>query len=263
MYKFQDLRRVRGPSKDSRPIEAVNFDGHWLDDELSCFDTLSAEGRSSFKRSISTQELASDGSMYMSSRLPEKELKINFFWHTKSIDEYNQKLQQLKRILYKPQCKVRFLDEQNFFYVGTVTELELEKVTLRSKGTITIMCNQPFKFSDAKTIESLNSDITISDKDLIYPVKPKKITIIPNKDGSDVEIINKTTGKKLMATISYSNGKEIVFDFDSLDFKVDKVSHLMDIDLSSNFDDFYIEDGDKITTNVSGSCKIEYEVKQL
>lgn len=263
MYKFQDLRRVRGPSKDSRPIEAVNFDGHWLDDELSCFDTLSAEGRSSFKRSINTQELASDGSMYMSSRLPEKELKINFFWHTKSIDEYNQKLQQLKRILYKPQCKVRFLDEQNFFYVGTVTELELEKVTLRSKGTITIMCNQPFKFSDAKTIESLNSDITISDKDLIYPVKPKKITIIPNTDGSNVEITNKTTGKKLMANIGYSKGKKIEVDFLDLDFLVDHVSHLVDIDLASNFDDFLIENGDQIEVNVNGSKTLEYEVKQL
>lgn len=263
MYKFQDLRRVRGPSKDSRPIEAVNFDGHWLDDEFSCFDTLSAEGRSSFKRSISTQELASDGSMYMSSRLPEKELKINFFWHTKSIDEYNQKLQQLKRILYKPQCKVRFLDEQNFFYVGTVTELELEKVTLRSKGTITIMCNQPFKFSDAKTIESLNSDITISDKDLIYPVKPKKITIIPNTDGSNVEITNKTTGKKLMANIGYSKGKKIEVDFLDLDFLVDHVSHLVDIDLASNFDDFLIENGDQIEVNVNGSKTLEYEVKQL
>ena len=263
MYKFQDLRRVRGPSKDSRPVEAVELDGHWLDDEISCFQTLNVEGRSSFKRSINSQELASDGSMYLSSRLPQKELKINFYWKTKDIKEYNQKLQQLKKIIYKPQVQIRFLDEQNFFYVGTATELELEKVTLSTKGTITITCNQPFKYSDVKTIESFDSKITVSDKELIYPVKPKKITIIPNKDGSDVEIINKTTEKKLMATISYSNGKEIVFDFDSLDFKVDKVSHLMALDLSSNFDDFYIENGDEITINVSGSCKIEYEVKQL
>lgn len=263
MYKFQDLRRVRGPSKGSRPIEAINFDGHWLDDEFSCFDTLSAEGRSSFKRSINSQELSSDGSMYLSSRIPAKELKVNFFWHTKSIDEYNQKLKQLKRILYKPQVKIRFLDEQNFFYVGTVTDLELEKVTLRSKGTITIMCNQPFKFSDAKTIESLNSDITISDKDLIYPVKPKRITIIPNTDGSNIEIANKTTGKKLMANIGYSKGKKIEVDFLDLDFLVDHVSHLIDIDLASNFDDFLIENGDQIEVNVNGSKTLEYEVKQL
>ena len=263
MYKFQDLRRVRGPSKGSRPIEAINFDGHWLDDEFSCFDTLSAEGRSSFKRSINSQELSSDGSMYLSSRIPAKELKVNFFWHTKSIDEYNQKLKQLKRILYKPQVKIRFLDEQNFFYVGTVTDLELEKVTLRSKGTITIMCNQPFKFSDAKTIESLNSDITISDKDLIYPVKPKKITIIPSEDGSDIEIVNKKTGKKLMANIGYSKGKKIEVDFLDLDFLVDHVSHLIDIDLASNFDDFLIENGDQIEVNVNGSKTLEYEVKQL
>lgn len=263
MYKFQDLRRVRGPSRDSRPLEAVNIDGHWLDDELSCFETLNADGRSNFKRSINAQELTGDGSLYLSSRIPSKELKINFYWKTKSIDDYNQKLQHIKRILYKPQVKIRFLDEMNFYYVGSVTEFTLEKVTLTTKGSITFMCSDPFKYSDAKTIESFDNEITISDPELIYPTKPKKITIIPNKDGSGVEVTNKNTGKKLMANLSFSNGKLITFDFDKLDFQVDRVSHLMDLDLASNFDDFLIKDGDIISINVSGSHKIEYEVKQL
>lgn len=263
MYKFRDLRRVRGPSRDSRPDEAICLDGHWLDDEIQSFETLSVEGRSNYKRSINAQEVSGDGSIFLSSRIPAKQLKVNFYWKTNSIKNYNADLKRLKSILYKPQIKIRFLDEQKFYYVGTVEELSFDKVTLTSKGTITINCSNPFKFSDSKEIESLKNEFTISDADLIYPTKPKRITIIPNTDGSNVEITNKTTGKKLMANIGYSKGKKIEVDFLDLDFLVDHVSHLIDIDLASNFDDFLIENGDQIEVNVNGSKTLEYEVKQL
>ena len=66
-----------------------------------------------------------------------------------------------------------------------------------------------------------------------------------------------------MATLSFPSGKNIVFDFDNLDFSVDNVSHLIDLDLASNFDDFLIKDGDQIKINVAGTHQLEYEVKQL
>ena len=263
MYKFRDLRKVRGPSEGTRPIEAICFNGHWLDDEIQSFETLSVEGRNDFKRSINAQESSEDGSMYLSSRIPAKQLKVNFYWKTQNIEAYNDGLKKLKFILYQPEVKINFLDEKEFYYIGTVEDFALEEPTLTAKGTITINCSNPYKFSDIKEIESFNNQFTVNDKDLIYPNKPKKITIIPSADGSNVEIDNLTTGKKLMATLAFSKNKKIVFDFDNLDFSIDNVSHLINLDLASNFDDFLIENGDQITVNVNGSKTLEYEVKQL
>lgn len=263
MYKFRDLRKIRAPSMGSRPIDAVCINGHWLDDEINCFRTLNVEGRESFKRSINAQEMVGDGSLYLSSRIPSKTLKVNFYWHTNTIEEYNRDVKKLKVILYQQQIKIRFLDEQDYFYIGTVEELSFEENGLTTKGSLTINCSDPFKYSDEKQIDTYNGQFTINDKDLIYEVKPKRLIIIPNSDGSSIEISNNTTGKKLMANVSYSSQKEIVFNFDSLDFLVDKISHLMDLDLASNFDDFLIKNGDEIQTNVSGEHQIEYEVKQL
>ena len=263
MYKFRDLRKIRAPSMGSRPIDAVCINGHWLDDEINCFKTLNVEGRESFKRSINAQEMVGDGNLYLSSRIPSKTLKVNFYWHTNTIEEYNRDVKKLKVILYQQQIKIRFLDEQDYFYIGTVEELNFEENGLTTKGSLTINCSDPFKYSDEKQIDTYNNQFTISDADLIYPTKPKRITIIPNTDGSNVEITNKTTGKKLMANIGYSKGKKIEVDFLDLDFLVDHVSHLIDIDLASNFDDFLIENGDQIEVNVNGSKTLEYEVKQL
>lgn len=263
MYKFRDLRRMRGPSEGTRPIEAICFNGHWLDDEIQSFETLNVEGRNDFKRTINAQELNEDGSMYLSSRIPAKQLKVNFYWKTQNIEAYNDGLKKLKFILYQPEVKINFLDEKEFYYIGTIEDFALEEPTLTAKGTITINCSNPYKFSDIKEIESFNNQFTVNDKDLIYPNKPKKITIIPNVDGSNVEIDNLTTGKKLMATLAFSKNKKIVFDFDNLDFSVDYVSHLINLDLASNFDDFLIKNGDQITVNINGSKTLEYEVKQL
>ena len=263
MYKFRDLRKVRGPSEGTRPTEAICFNGHWLDDEIKAFETLNVEGRNDFKRSINAQELSEDGSLYLSSRIPAKQLKINFYWNTQDVGAYNAELKKLKFILYQPEVKIRFLDEKEFYYIGTVEDFALETPALTTKGTIEISCSNPYKFSDIKEIESFDNQFTVNDKDLIYPNKPKKLTIIPNADGSNIEVDNLTTGKKLMATLSFPSGKNIVFDFDNLDFSVDNVSHLIDLDLASNFDDFLIKDGDQIKTNVAGTHQLEYEVKQL
>ncbi len=263
MYKFRDMRRVRAPSEGTRPIEAICFNGHWLDDEIGAFETLNVEGRNDFKRVINAQELSKDGSMYLSSRVPAKQLKVNFYWNTDKIEAYNAGMKKLKFILYQPEVEVKFLDEAGFHYIGTVEELALEEPTLITKGSITIACSNPYKFSDGKEIESFDSQFTINDKDLTYSNKPKKITIIPNADGANVEVDNLTTGKKLMATLSFTKGQKIVFDFDELDFSVDHVSHLIDLDLASNFDDFLIKDGDQIKTSVAGTCQLEYEAKQL
>lgn len=263
MYDFRDLRRVRAPAMSSRPVDAVCIDNHWLDDEISSFHTLSVEGRESFKRVVNAQETSEDGSLYLSSRIPSKTLKVNFYWISDSIKEYNRDIKKLKSMVYQPQLKIRFLDEQNYYYVGTVEELEFEISALNSKGSLTINCSDPFKYSDVKNVESLSNDFIVDDSDLIYSVKPKKITIVPNTNGSNIEVNNITTNKKLMANVAFSASKEIVFDFDNLNFLVDKVSHLMDIDLASNFDDFLIKNGDRITTNIAGSHNLEYEVKQL
>ena len=39
MYKFRDLELARSPTTETRSADALNYDGHWLDDEIAEFKT--------------------------------------------------------------------------------------------------------------------------------------------------------------------------------------------------------------------------------
>ena len=58
MYQFRDLELARSPTMETRPADALNYNGHWLDDEIAEFKTVSVSGRDDFIRSINTAELS-------------------------------------------------------------------------------------------------------------------------------------------------------------------------------------------------------------
>lgn len=263
MYQFRDLELARSPTVETRPADALSYDGHWLDDEIAEFKTISASGRDDFTRSINSAELSSDGAQYLSSRFTDKKIEVKFWLNCNNVTQYENAISKIKRILYPPEKKIKFNDEQSYYYIGTVDSFSLDNPLYDTTGKISFTISNPYKLSETRKIEGTGNTIAIHDRELQYPNVPSIFKFIPNDNGSNISITNSKQRKSINAKIAYSSGNEIIFDFKKLEFMINKVSHLMEIDLSSNFGDFYIADGDTITTNINGKYELDYEVKQL
>lgn len=263
MYQFRDLELARSPTVETRPADAVSYDGHWLDDEILEFKTISVSGRDDFTRSINSVELSLDGAQYLSSRFTDKKIEVKFWLNCNNAGQYENAISKIKRILYPPEKKIKFNDEQSYYYIGTVDSFSLDNPLYDTTGKISFTVSNPYKLSETRKIEGTGTTITVSDSELQYPNLPSILKFIPTAGGANISINNVKQHKSISAKVAYSSGNEIIFDFKKLEFYVNKVSHLMDIDLSSNIGDFYIADGDTVITNITGRYELDYEVKRL
>ena len=261
MYKFRDLSIDREYNPEEKPVEALNYGGHWLDNEVPGFQTLVTTGRQTFQRQINATSRVGDGDTYLSSRLEAKKIEVMFNFKADNIDEYNQRLDKLKQILYQPNQPFYFADEQNYHFIGTVAELGLDKQTLNTTGKITINVSDPYQYGKEKKISGVGVNVNILDEELKYPQAPKTLVFTPTMVTSNLKIA--CGNKKIELSIGVGTGQPVRVDFDNLNFSINNVDSLMDVTLDSNLSDFLIVNGSSIEFNTNGNYELTYEVKKL
>lgn len=261
MYDFRDLQPRAEPSP-SLPLEAICYAGKWLDREIPEFETLVVEGRAGFERQINAPERVGDGNLYLSSRIKERKLTVVFRLLCNTIERYNEVLAKLNQLTYATKVEVKFADDQNYHYIGTITNISLDSPLLMTTGKIEIECSDPYRYSEPKTIAATSNVFSISDSELSYQQTPKLVEFTPMHPVSNFEM-RTNTGKVLVINETIEEGSKVVIDFNALTIKVNNVSRLMALKLTSNFSDFYIQHGSQITLNVDGQFKMIYEVKRL
>lgn len=246
---------------EEKPVEALNYGGHWLDDEVPGFQTLVTTGRQTFQRQVNATSRVGDGDAYLSSRLEAKKIEVMFNFKADNIDEYNQRLDKLKQILYQPNQPFYFADKQEYHFMGTASELTLDKDTLSTTGKIVLTVPDPYQYGSGKHVTGSGSTINIIDSELNYPQTPKKLTFTPSSTVANLAIV--CNGKQIKLSVGAPSGQPVVIDFDSLNVSINNVDSLMDVTLDSNLSDFYIQNGSVIQMNASGSYDLIYEVKTL
>ncbi len=261
MYDFRDLQPRAEPSS-SLPLEAICYAGKWLDREIPEFETLVVEGRAGFERQINAPERVEDGSLYLNSRIKERKLTVTFRLLCNTIERYNEVLAKLNQLTYAANVEVKFADEQDYHYIGTIESISLNKPLFSTTGKIEIVCSDPYKYSTPKTIEFTGTSTSILDVDLSYPKTPKIVEFTPS--GTIPKFEMRTNAAKIFTfNETIEIGTKLTIDFTKLTVKLGTVQHLMGLKLSSNFSDFYIENGTTISLNASGKFKMIYEVKRL
>lgn len=261
MYDFRDLRPRAEPSP-VLPVEAICYAGKWLDREIPEFETLVVEGRAGFERQINAPERVGDGSLYLNSRIKERKITVTFRLLCNTIERYNEVLAKLNQLTYAANVEVKFADEQGYHYIGTIESISLDKPLFSTNGKIEIVCADPYKYSLPKTIEITGTSTSILDPELTYQQTPKLIEFTPTYTISKFEM-KTNAGKVLTVNETISSGAKLIIDFNALTIKVNNVSRLMALRLTSNFSDFYIQHGSQITLNDIGKFKMIYEVKRL
>lgn len=261
MYGFTNLDINPSINSPTRPVEAINYGGHWLDDEITGFTTLVVSGRHTFSRKINDVDLTGDGNMYLSSKLERRVIEVKFLIKTDSISEYNRQMEQLNILLAKPHQKLFFDDYPEAVYTGTVTSIKMENDILNDVGTITIECSDPFAYSNEQNSSGTGNSYQIPTAGLNYNQTPEEIIFYPSTDIASLTITN--GDKKIEINQGITANTKVLIDFNTLDVVINEVSALMNVTLESNLGDFYIKDGDTIRFSTNGKYEIRYRVKKL
>jgi len=258
MYEFRDLKKYTG-SDNVLQIEALNWNGEYLDEKIPGFTTLNVEGRENFSRTINAPEMADDGSLYLNSRFEAKTITVSFQLLASSGAELQDRFDRLKNWLYQPQKQFFFADEANYYYIGTVSKVENSKAgQLNIIGTIEITCSDPYKRAKATKFTGNK----INDPKIVYPIVPTLLTFVPTVEGAGFKV-STNDGMKIVVGRGFESGDVITVDFSNLAVKYNSTSVLIDLDLTSNLGDFTIRNGTTFVVSHAGSLTIEYEVTRI
>lgn len=260
MYEFNDLNPRSKPFGAPVGVEAVTYNGHQLDTEIAGFQTLTVEGREDFSRKINSVDASGDGTMYLSSKLDEREIAVNFYFEADTVQNFNSQMSKLKSILREPNQKILFADDPTHYFIGT-PKLEVTAGTLTPTGKITFTLNDPFLYAE-QTVQTVSGgSVTVNNEELLYNTLPNAITVIMAAGVSNFSMTN--GNKKFTTTSGVGEGDKIVIDFNKLTYVVNQTDQTGNVSLQSNFGDFYIKNRDTINIPSASQVTLSYNVKTL
>lgn len=133
----------------------VSVNGQWISEVIPGFTVTSISGRELHPRKIQDEAIKGiDGSRYLGSEFPVRNLEIEFFILAKNNVERGRKYNELASLLNFEEGKVVFSDEIDKYFIGTPTG--------SNHKTITFKCTDPFKYSSTlKLFESSNEVLKI------------------------------------------------------------------------------------------------------
>lgn len=137
-----------------------------LERELPGFKVSSVDGRENLAVDIDELEIGyTDGSKYNKKKDATRDITINFALTSDSQNGYNQLVNKLKSLLYTQESKYVFRDESEVYYIGTVSDMTMNKINsagtnyISGTGTINIHCCNPYKYgTTTKSVKSQDVD---------------------------------------------------------------------------------------------------------
>lgn len=156
MYNFIDTTRYNSSSsaKWYSDDEFVIFENpsytRFMKDYVPIFSTIKINGLNDFNRDIEITESSFDGDLFGNSRLPSKEIEIEFLLQASSQEELITAQRKMQKILFKENLEFTFNYLKPWKYTGTVTNIEFESGTLKPSGKIIIKCPSPYRKQEKK-----------------------------------------------------------------------------------------------------------------
>lgn len=262
MYDFRDLKidqRIRQPDY---PTEMVKYGGQYLDMAVPGFRTLYTTGRHDFSRQVNAPDRAGDGATYLSSRLETRKIEVIFYLTADNINDYNDRVNQLKSILSVPNQPILFADDASYYYVGTVTALTFDDPTLSTKGKIEFTLQDPYAHSAVRYLRGTGSLITIADARLTNNPQLPKILTFTSSSYLPNPVIS-CGSNSIKFNVGVSAGQPVTIDFNRLLVTINRVESMMAVSLDSNLSDFYVQSGSMIKLPATVNYDFRYEVKRL
>lgn len=151
----------------------LSVNGVWLSEAVPGLVVTNIGNRELHPRSIRSETIKGiDGSVYMGSEYPDREIVVGFFINAKTNEERGSRYNDLASLLNCEQAKVIFSDELDKYFVATPTKSDAK--------TIAFYCSDPFKYSTTeRTIDLANGKFTFTNNGsapcpIRFELKPTK-----------------------------------------------------------------------------------------
>ncbi|MEX1427418.1 distal tail protein Dit [Enterococcus sp. GC40] len=243
MYNFRDTTSDWRFHEEWLPTVAMNFDGGFIEHIVSGYRTLTVSGREMLGVELTTEDVA-NGCIVTEERLPARELVITYQLDANSSEELLTRFKQLESLLMTGKdVPIFFNDERDWVYYGRLSAVDSVPVESNSVvSTFTILCSDPKRYGRELT----TSDGLIRHEGKLIPLSiefdiPSNTSYFVSNGVQTIKGTNASaevsTHVKIdfMTCDTYSNGK--------LDYKI--------IALDSDFENFTLENGMTITSNVN------------
>ena len=185
LYEFRDTtEHTEYPI--SLPVQAMQFDGKWIETEVPGYRTLYVSGRETISAEITDTVIgAADGSLYERRRYEPRTLIVGYQLIAKDNDAFCEAFNKLNGILNTEQAQISFNDELDKYYIGTKTKLDdIPSGVNAVTGEIEIYCADPFKYSMTEFTAKPNSNGVIEvNYDGTYPSYPAMDAVMTSDNG--------------------------------------------------------------------------------
>lgn len=160
LYGFIDTQAATPGSADL-PAEALSINGVYIENVIDGYRTLTVSGRETMAQEIKEAEVGKhDGAFFQYRRYPTRDIVVKYQILAGSNEAYREAFIKLNGILNFEEGQLIFNDEQDKYFIGTPTEVELPEPGINSAvGEFTLHCEDPFKYS----IEEKTATLTESD----------------------------------------------------------------------------------------------------
>lgn len=158
LYDFTDTTPTgatgeTGTTGSALPAEALSINGTYIENVVTGYRTLTVSGRETMAQEIKEAEVGKhDGAFFQYRRYPTRDIVVKFQILAGSNSAYREAFIKLNKMLDFEEGKLIFNDEQDKYFIGTPTDVELPEPGLNSAvGEFTLHCEDPFKYSTTET----------------------------------------------------------------------------------------------------------------
>ena len=134
--------------------EAISIDGTYIEDAVAGYRTLSVSGRESLAYTITDEDrpVGTDGMEYYGKRQQSRTITVRFELSAPSASAFMARYRKLKDFCKGEGRKLRFADEPNAHYTGTLSSVDApEPGSLRVVAEMAFYCADPYLESDVIT----------------------------------------------------------------------------------------------------------------
>lgn len=134
--------------------EALSLDGEYIENNVPGYRTLTVSGRESLEYAVTDADrpIGTDGMEYYGKRQLSRTLTVRYQLTANSAYDFMTRYRQLKNFVKGENRKIRFLDEPNAHYTGTLLTMDPpEAGRLSVVSEMSFYCADPYLVSDLVT----------------------------------------------------------------------------------------------------------------
>lgn len=238
------------------PAEALFVNGIPIEREIKGYRTLGVSGRELMNNNlIITERQVGDGDFMIHKKYPSRYITVDYLLAVDNSEQFRKSYNELNKILGGTIKEFRFNDELRYSYYGYLnTAEEVPKGVNFIRSSFTLYFPDPFKYADEVNVRGSEAVFAVNSP---YKTLPSSIEVLLEADSDTITLVN--GDKKItLKQLGLVKGKKVIFDFNELTIKQGGNSLLSKLSLNSDFENFYVEDGEPIKVMEPSIITVRY-----